>query len=560
MSVGEAAGPGPTPGQVADAAGAVAARRGGWRLPLRPLSMLVLVALSLVGVGSAEAAQRVVADQKDRLLRQRAAEAGALLGNLGSGIGGSLQSLATVVRVTGIDPAAFAAAAESLVVESGPFDGVAVVRDEQGRFEMLGARGTVMGAGPEPAEALRRTAVRALDSGGFVSSGVFTAGSERRVGFALLVPGVAPATVVYGESALRPPDPSRRVTASQPFGDLDAALYAGPRPDPAQLVLATTTALPIEGARAEQAVSIGADRWLLVVSARRPLIGWLAERQPWLLLAAGLLVAVLVAALVESLLRRRAYALALVDERTDDLERSLRDLDATQERLVAQERLAAIGELAAAVGHELRNPLGVLGNIVYLLRSRLGGGDPWAAEKLRTAERELAAATFIVADLLEFARPRPPVAAPHHLPGLVDEVLSVAPPPDSVRVETGWPAELAPVAVDRDQLRQVLLNLVTNAYEAMPAGGVVTLNAEPQPAAVRLTVADTGAGMDDETRRRLFEPFYTTKTKGIGLGLAVARRIVEAHGGALTAESRPGAGAAFTLTLPSSPQVGEPDR
>ncbi|MEW6476599.1 MAG: hypothetical protein AB1679_30425 [Actinomycetota bacterium] len=231
MSVGEAAGAGPTPGPgpVADGDGSVAARRGGRRLSLRPLSILVLVALSLVGVGSAEAARRVVADQKDRLLRQRAAEAGALLGNLGSGIGGSLQSLATVVRVTAVDPAAFAAAAESLVVESGPFDGVAVVRGEQGRFEVLGARGTVVGAGPEPAEALRRTAVRALDSGGFVSSGVFTAGSERRVGFALVVPGV----------------PRRRwSTGRAPCGPLTRP--GGSRP-PSRSVISTPPSTPVPG-------------------------------------------------------------------------------------------------------------------------------------------------------------------------------------------------------------------------------------------------------------------------------------------------------------------------
>src|SRR5207237_2491115 len=103
---------------------------------------------------------------------------------------------------------------------------------------------------------------------------------------------------------------------------------------------------------------------------------------------------------------------------------------------------------------------------------------------------------------------------------------------------------------DRSQLRQVLLNLVSNAYDSMSDGGLLVVEADQQAGSVRLTVSDTGTGIPDEVRPRLFEPFFTTKAKGIGLGLSVAHRIVEGHGGSLVAATRPGTGASFTVAVP----------
>ncbi|MGH9002387.1 MAG: sensor histidine kinase, partial [Acidimicrobiia bacterium] len=324
-----------------------------------------------------------------------------------------------------------------------------------------------------------------------------------------------------------------------------------PEADPGQLILVTPE-FDATGRTARSEVVLGADKWLLVVSARHTLVGTLAERQPWLFLAGGLLAAVLVAALVEVLARRRRYADELVMERTAQLEASLAELDAAQDRLVAQERLAAIGQLASAMGHELRNPLGVLSNVVYLLATKLGREDVWLDRQLRTAEREVGAATLIVSDLLEFARPREPIFGEVDLPTLVDEVLSVAPAPTGVRLARRWPEDLPALRADRDQLRQVLLNLVTNAYDAMADGGLLALEAQHQGESVVLTVGDTGTGIDPQTRARLFEPFFTTKAKGIGLGLAVTHRIVEAHGGSIDVRSQAGSGAAFHLSLPAA--------
>ncbi|MGH8973115.1 MAG: sensor histidine kinase, partial [Acidimicrobiia bacterium] len=356
--------------------------------------------------------------------------------------------------------------------------------------------------------------------------------------------------LIYGESVLRPAAAAEEQPENGPFGDLRGALYASRQADPAQLVV-VTPGFEEAGHTARRLVTIGADEWLLIVSPRNALVGTLASRQPWLFLAGGLLASMLVSALVEILSRRRRYADAVAAERTVQLQQSLRELDAAQARLVAQERLAAIGQLSSAVGHELRNPLGVLSNVIYLLATKLGRDDPWLDRQLRTAEREVGAATLIVSDLLEFARPREPIFGEVDLPALVDEVLSVSPVPNGIQFACRWGPDLPALRGDRDQLRQVLLNLINNAFDAMGDSGLLAVEAEPHRDGVVLTVGDTGTGIDAATRTRLFEPFFTTKAKGIGLGLAVTLRIIEAHGGSIDVKSQPGSGAVFRLILPA---------
>jgi signal transduction histidine kinase len=379
---------------------------------------------------------------------------------------------------------------------------------------------------------------------------VFEVDGQRRIGYAVLVADVIPRTLVYAESVILPPNPSAD-RSSTLFSDLDGALYAGTDADPAQLLIVTGDFEPGSGAM-RRTFQLGGDTWLLEVSPRGSLVGSLAGRQPWLYLIGGLILAVLITALVEVLLRRRQFAIGLVDERTAQLRRSLVELDAAQHRLVQSERLAAIGQLASAVGHELRNPLGVLSNVLYLLGQRLGRDDPWVDRQLSTGEREVAAATLIVSDLLEYSKPRQPVFEGVAIEFLVDEVLSVAPPPTGVEIGRRLPPGLPPVRADRQQLRQVLLNLVSNAYDAMPDGGLLVIEADQDGDTIRFTVSDTGGGIADDALPRLFEPFFTTKAKGIGLGLSVAHRIVDAHGGTLEAATRSGTGASFTLTLPTS--------
>jgi two-component system sensor histidine kinase HydH len=272
---------------------------------------------------------------------------------------------------------------------------------------------------------------------------------------------------------------------------------------------------------------------------------------PWAILAAGVLTALLACAIVETLARRREYAMSLVRLRTDELERSMGELADAHEQLVRQERLAAIGQLASTIGHELRNPLGVLSNAVYLLRGDLGHNPTEAAQRhLAAAEREVSAATVIVSDLLEFARHRDPVLLEVEVPDLIQEVLGVLPPPTGVTVTT----EIAPAVrlrADRDQLRQLLLNLLSNAYQSMPDGGRVVVGAAAGGGVVRMWVTDSGEGIPQDVRARLFEPFFTTKARGVGLGLAVCQRVVAAHHGEIVVESAPGEGSTFRVTMPA---------
>jgi signal transduction histidine kinase len=280
-------------------------------------------------------------------------------------------------------------------------------------------------------------------------------------------------------------------------------------------------------------------------------VGSLASAMPWIILALGLLAAALMTAVVETLGRRRIYASRLVAERTAALRETMAELEGTQVQLVRQERLAAVGQLASSVGHELRNPLGVLMNVLYLIEAGTAqDGNEAVQRHVATARREVTAATLIVSDLLDYATSRGPIAGPVEVADLVAEALSVVPAPSGVDVVDHCDPGIV-IDADRDQIRQVLLNLISNAYDAMPTGGVLTVAATTLAGGVEVIVSDTGVGMDDQTRQNIFMPFFSKKARGIGLGLAVTRRIVESHNGTITVQSAPSAGTTFTLTLPS---------
>ncbi|HEV7864593.1 MAG TPA: EAL domain-containing protein, partial [Acidimicrobiia bacterium] len=302
------------------------------RFPLRGLSLVVFAVL--VG-GSATAsgyARRVVADQEQRLLTQRAGEAAALLTNVVNQSQASTKALAAVVLATHGDVEVFGGAAGRDPAIASGSSAVAMVREEDGRYRVVAAQGPGLAPGQELTGEAAAVVGRARNSDGFFNTPVFASGSslsgvggERRIGAAVRADAAPDSPVIYRESIIRPPGQRRQLTTTQPFSEIEAALYASPRADPGQVVLATR-ALPIPGRTVEHVVEIGADRWLLVVAANRPLVGTMASREPWLLLGRGIIAAILIAALVEVLRRRRGYALALVDERTGELRDSLDEL------------------------------------------------------------------------------------------------------------------------------------------------------------------------------------------------------------------------------------------
>jgi signal transduction histidine kinase len=510
-------------------------------------------------VGSTWGAHHATRSEEHRLLDERASEVALILTDSFAGLQTQMTTLAAETALNGADPSAFLDAANALAPAGGGFasmSALARVDVSTGSVRLLAATGSLRGqAVPTPiADLLLRTAK--ADAPG-VTSLVIGQPSGRALGLAHAV-GVRD-LVVYEQLPLNTTAAASSTTASAPFRELNVALYAAPTRDPNALVIATNGTVPRGGDVATAVAPFGADTWLVAIHATSPLTGSLAAHSYWLILAFGVLLTVVLGLLVETLLRRRDYAFALVAERTEALQDSVHELELAQEKLVQTTRLAAIGQLASAIGHELRNPLGVITNAHYLLRTALQrqDGGPDAVRHLTTAEREVGAATLIVADLLDYARAREPVSAPVDVVDLIDEVQTVIPAPDEVTVTRDDAPDLPPVRADRDQLRQVLLNLLSNAYEAMPEGGAVRIATSAADDNVRISVTDTGTGMDEETRAQIFEPFFTRKTRGIGLGLSVTKRIVETHRGVITIDSELGRGTTFTVELPAVAVAGE---
>ncbi len=222
------------------------------------------------------------------------------------------------------------------------------------------------------------------------------------------------------------------------------------------------------------------------------------------------------------------------------------DLLAQQTRI---ERLATFGQLIGSIGHELRNPLGVIESSLYLLRGRVGEDERGKKHVQRIGE-QVNVANQIISDLLDMIRDRPLDRERVQLGPLIDEVLSVLERRPEVRILTDGLATLPEIGADASKLRQVFMNLIENAVHAVGPAGEVRVQGAVTPTQLEISITDTGPGVDEHVRPRLFEPLITTKTKGIGLGLPLVRRIVERHGGTITYEPPPGGGARFVVRLP----------
>lgn len=244
-----------------------------------------------------------------------------------------------------------------------------------------------------------------------------------------------------------------------------------------------------------------------------------------------------------------------------DLKRSYDQLARTQAELVRHERLAALGELAAVMAHEVRNPLGVIFNSLTALKRLLKPtGD--ADMLLNMVGEEADRLNRIVTDLLDFVRPFDLIKKPIDIEPVVLSAVDAAAQAlasANVRVATELPADLEPFPADPHLLKQALVNLVVNAVQAMPRGGVVLVRVllEPRPAGawLRIEVRDEGLGLSQRAAEKIFQPFFTTKATGTGLGLAVVKRIVDGHQGEISAAANEGHGTTFTLCLP--PAEGE---
>lgn len=236
-----------------------------------------------------------------------------------------------------------------------------------------------------------------------------------------------------------------------------------------------------------------------------------------------------------------------------------RQLLEAQEELVRKEKLAVLGQVAGSVGHELRNPLGVMNNAVYFLQTVLSDADNSVKEYLEIIKSEIAGSERIVSGLLDSVRTKPPHPEMVGVAQLIEEVLGKCTIPSAVTVRLDMPAALPLLRVDAMQIRQVLHNLVSNAVEAMPEGGTLEIRAAADQTAANITVvvSDTGIGVKPEQLGHLFQPLYTTKARGIGLGLVVVKNLTEANGGRIEVQSEVGKGSSFSITLPAGSDIVE---
>jgi len=239
----------------------------------------------------------------------------------------------------------------------------------------------------------------------------------------------------------------------------------------------------------------------------------------------------------------------------EELRATSEELIDAQENLVRSERLAAIGQLAGGVGHELRNPLGAIKNAIYYVRgkvikSELGNKEPRVMEFLDIIDEEINSSNKIINDLLGFSRVGKPVVSPTRIEKVIEDALSYTTIPENIELTKKLGTDLPEVKIDTDQVRQVLVNMIINAAQAMPTGGKLTISAGEKDKFLEVGIADTGCGIPQEVMDKIFGPLFTTRAKGIGLGLAVCKAIIDRHQGYIEVDSEVGKGTTFTIKLP----------
>jgi two-component system sensor histidine kinase HydH len=247
----------------------------------------------------------------------------------------------------------------------------------------------------------------------------------------------------------------------------------------------------------------------------------------------------------------------------EKIQQTTADLRKTEAQLIRSEKLAALGQLAAGIAHEIRNPLTSINILIHSLRDK-PSEEERRQEDLRVIEEEIHRINEIVDQFLRFAKPAPPLLQEADVLSLFEETLHLLKPQiekNRISVQKEFPS-LPPTVLDREQMKQVILNLLLNALQAMPGGGRLRLSAQvlEDNRWIQLSIQDTGVGILPEDMNKLFDPFFSTKEGGVGLGLSIAHRILDQHRGKIQAESTPGQGTLFTLWLPISRGVNDGNR
>jgi signal transduction histidine kinase/ActR/RegA family two-component response regulator len=524
-------------------------------LRLGRLAMAILLVMTAGSVAFFFLIRSVVADQEARILHEHAGELALLLDE-------SVQSDTTLLPLVGTTsnaklPKAFAQVTALLDDAGKASVNVFTVHGSQLRSVNHAGKAAL---GTETVAKGAALIERAATTKGLVG-GIIGSGQSRAL---VLADGSTSGVVVVETSALGAVT-AAPAPAGSPFSDVNLALYASTQASHNSLLVISGAAPtgPVDS----QFLTIGSDRWLLLTSAKQPLVGTIAADAPWVSLLAGLIATLLVATLIEGLARRRSYALALVEERTATLEAALAERSRLQlaEQVAREEAESANrykNTFISRMSHELRTPLNaVIGFGQLLERQQLSDDQRDSVDHILKGGHHL---LDLINEVLDIARIESGdlglSSEPVLVSTLVGDALSLVRPlaaQYSINLIGGRDSACAEyVFADRQRLQQILLNLLSNGVKYNRVGGTVAVSCEPRDAThLRIKVADTGYGISPEQLGHLFTPFERlgaerSEIEGTGIGLALSRQLAEAMGGTLDIESTVGQGSTFWVELP----------
>jgi len=525
------------------------------------LSRISLALLLLISAGSIALSfmvRNIVADQERKILHGRGGELALVLNQ-------SVQNIGTVLPIAGAVASSGTSSHSSFelvtasLVKSGT-SSVVVALKHGDMFKVIAKTGSEV-VGPTITGSEATLLLRASSTHGLVTR-IIRSGNTRRLAIATSVPG---GLIVIYESIIQNTKVATPAATGSPFSDVNIALYASSQATPSGLVVVSGS-IP-SGEVDRQFLTVGNDRWLLLTSAKQPLVGLITAWAAWVLLLVGLVTALLVTALIEGLARRRTYALALVQARTAELEGALSERGHLQEaeqraRQEAEKANQDKNQFISRMSHELRTPLNAVIGFGQLLNlDELTDDQRDSVDHILKGGQHL---LTLINEVLDIARIETGDLALSSEPVLVsdalNDVLGLIRPlatQRTIHLIGGRDAACSEyVLADRHRLQQVLLNLLSNAVKYNRLGGTVALSCEPSSSTrLRIKVSDTGNGIPQEQLGRLFTPFERlgaerSEIEGTGIGLSLSRQLAEAMGGFLGVETVVGEGSTFWVELP----------